>query len=153
MPLIESIKENVEKITGWARPSPREVDAALRRRKPDLFRFRDDGVIPNNPELPFIVFRGAVRLVDAPDPAALFEVLFARNGWKGSWRNGIYDYVHYHSRTHEVLGIARGEARVRFGGSKGRVVKLRAGDVAILPSPSIVNDLAGSFAAAAAMAG
>jgi uncharacterized protein YjlB len=134
MPLIESIKENVEKITGWARPSLREVDAALRRRKSNVFRFGDDGVIPNNPELPFIVYRGPVRLVDAPDPAALFEVLFARNGWKGSWRNGIYDYVHYHSRTHEVLGIARGEARVRFGGSKGRVVKLRAGDVAILPA-------------------
>jgi uncharacterized protein YjlB len=134
MPLIESIKENVEKNTGWARPSRREVDAALRRRKPNVFRFADDGVIPNNSDLPFIVYRSPVRLVDVPDPAALFEVLFARNGWKGSWRNGIYDYVHYHSRIHEVLGIARGEARVRFGGSRGRVAQLRAGDVAILPA-------------------
>ena len=46
------------------------------------------------------------------DPAAMFERLFETNGWGGSWRNGIYDYVHYHPRTHEVLGIARGRARV-----------------------------------------
>jgi uncharacterized protein YjlB len=132
--LIESIKETVEKVTGWARPSGREVDQALRRRKPNVFRFADDGVIPNNPELPFILYRSPVRVVGAADPAALFEVLFARNGWKDSWRDGIYDYVHFHSQIHEVLGIARGEARVRFGGSMGRIVKLKAGDIAILPA-------------------
>jgi hypothetical protein len=117
--IIESIKETVEKVTGWARPSGREVDGALRRRKPNVFRFADDGVIPNNPELPFIFYRSPVRVVGAADPAALFEVLFTRNGWKDSWRDGIYDYAHFHSQIHEVLGIARGEARVRFGGSMG----------------------------------
>jgi uncharacterized protein YjlB len=50
------------------------------------------------------------------------------------WRDGIYDYVHYHSRTHEVLGIARGVAKVQFGGSKGRTITVRARDVAILPA-------------------
>ncbi len=62
------------------------------------------------------------------------EELFDRNGWGGCWRNGIYDYVHYHSRSHEVLGIAKGSAKVRFGGNKGKTVQLKAGDVAILPA-------------------
>lgn len=60
--------------------------------------------------------------------------MFERNGWGDSWRNGIYDYVHYHSRIHEVLGIARGTAKVRFGGTRGRTLALKAGDVAILPA-------------------
>jgi uncharacterized protein YjlB len=64
-----------------------------------------------NPKLPFIFYRSPVRVVRAADPAALFEVLFARNGWKDSWRYGIYDYAHFHSQIHEVIGIAHGEAR------------------------------------------
>jgi uncharacterized protein YjlB len=68
------------------------------------------------------------------DPAAVFEELFGSNGWGNTWRDGIYDYVHYHSRTHEVLGIARGSGKVQFGGSKGRAVTLKTGDVAILPA-------------------
>jgi uncharacterized protein YjlB len=64
----------------------------------------------------------------------VFEVLFESNGWGDSWRNGIYDYVHYHSRIHEVLGIARGHAKVQFGGPRGRTLALKAGDVAILPA-------------------
>jgi len=78
-------------------------------------------------------YRGAVDLADAADPAAVFEQLFEANGWGGSWRNGI-DFVHYHSRTHEVLGIARGRTRVQFGGAKGAEIDLSAGDVAILPA-------------------
>jgi uncharacterized protein YjlB len=55
-------------------------------------------------------------------------------GLRETWRDGIYDYVHYHSRIHEVLGIARGKGRVRFGGNKGRIFSLEAGDVAVLPA-------------------
>jgi uncharacterized protein YjlB len=36
--------------------------------------------------------------------------------------------------TPTFLGIARGEGRVRFGGNRGRIFKLKAGDVAILPA-------------------
>ncbi|MET4519551.1 uncharacterized protein YjlB [Bradyrhizobium sp. I1.8.5] len=62
-----------------------------------------------------------------------------RPSWKtysrgDTWRDGIYDYAHYHSRIHEVLGIARGKGRVRLGGRKGRIIRLKAGDVAILPA-------------------
>jgi uncharacterized protein YjlB len=82
--------------------------------------------------------------MDNFDPAAMFEELFARNGWRDSWRNGIYDYVHYHSRTHEVLGVARGHARVRFGGERGKELRLKAGDVVVLPAGTGHQRLAGS---------
>jgi uncharacterized protein YjlB len=81
-----------------------------------------------------LVYRGAVSLPGNLDPAAVMEDLFGENGWGDSWRNGIYDYVHYHSRIHEALGIARGQGKVRFGGNKGTTVQLKAGDVAILPA-------------------
>jgi uncharacterized protein YjlB len=134
MALFEDIKKIAERATGWGRPSARDLAALVRARKPHTFRFRDDGVIPNNPRWPLVLYRTPLRLPASLDPAAVFEDLFERNGWDDSWRNGIYDYVHYHSCIHEVLGIARGTAKVQFGGSKGRTLKLKPGDVAILPA-------------------
>ena len=83
----------------------------MRLRKPELFRFRDDGETPNNPRLPLVVYRGAVRLI-AVTIAAVFEETFARHGWRDLWRDGVYDFLHFHSGTHEVLGIARGRVTV-----------------------------------------
>ena len=91
-------------------------------------------VIPNHPRWPLIIYKNALRLPEPLDPAAVFEELFGGHGWGGSWRHGVYDYVHYHSRIHEVLGVARGSCRVRFGGDSGRALALKAGDVAILPA-------------------
>ena len=68
------------------------------------------------------------------DPAAVFEALFAGDGWRGLWRDGIYNYLHFHTRTHEVLGIARGRVRIALGGKGGRVLPLKAGDVVVLPA-------------------
>jgi uncharacterized protein YjlB len=95
--------------------------------------FDDDGAIPNNAKLALLVYPGAVE-VSGANPAAAFERLFASNGWSGSWRNGIYPFPHYHSTAHEVLGIARGEARVRFGGNAGIVLEVHAGDVVVIPA-------------------
>jgi uncharacterized protein YjlB len=100
---------------------------------PLTFRFGDDGETPNNPTLPLVLYRGAVDLAGAADPAAVFEKAFSRHGWVDGWRNGIFDFLHFHTRTHEVLGIARGRAKVEFGGAGGQTVELQAGDVAILP--------------------
>lgn len=133
MYVVESIESAVGRITGANKLAPRDLAAHLRRRKPQTMRFKDDGDIPNNP-LPFCLYPGAADVADSADPAAIFEQLFAANGWGDSWRNGIYDYVHYHSRIHEVLGVARGHARVRFGGGRGKIVEVKAGDVAVLPA-------------------
>src|SRR3954447_23427145 len=134
MPILEDVKKLAEKVTGWSRPTRDNLSAFVRERKASTFRFKDDGIIPNHPKWPLVIYRGVVRFTKKVDPAAVFEELFESNGWGDSWRNGIYDYVHYHSRIHEVLGIARGEGRVRFGGSRGRIFTLKAGDVAILPA-------------------
>ena len=102
--------------------------------EPLTFYFADDGVIPNN-RLPMLVYRGALDLSGARDPAAQIETLFEENGWgHGMWRNGIFPYVHYHSQIHEALGIAQGQARVRFGGDGGEVLDVSAGDIAVLPA-------------------
>ncbi len=98
---------------------------------PQTLFFKDDGLVPNNP-LPMLLYRGAI---DAPDLASAIETLFADNGWgHGQWRNGIFPFVHYHSMIHEALGVARGHAKVRFGGDKGEIVEVKAGDLAVLPA-------------------
>jgi uncharacterized protein YjlB len=134
MPILENGKKLVEKVTGWQRPSQNDLERLRRPRKAHTFNFKDDGFVPNHPYWPLIVHRNAAALPPEFDPAAIFEDLFRRNDWKSSWRNGIYDYVHYHSRIHEVLGIARGSARVQFGGKRGHTLTLKAGDVAVLPA-------------------
>jgi uncharacterized protein YjlB len=100
--------------------------------EPLTFVFADDGLVPNNP-MPFLVYKGAVD-VENGHPEKTIEGLFGANGWGDMWRNGVYDFPHYHATVHEALGIARGHARVRFGGDRGREIEVRAGDVAILPA-------------------
>jgi uncharacterized protein YjlB len=134
MPALETIKKVAETLTGWSKPSKKEIASLIQRRKANAIRFKDDGIIPNHPAWPLIVYRGPVRLPSKLDPAAVLEEVFERNGWGKSWRDGIYDYVHYHSQIHEVLGIARGTAKVQFGGNRGRILSLKAGDVAVLPA-------------------
>ena len=134
MYLKETLKKAVESVTGIGRPSARALRQAVHERKAHKTMFKDDGKIPNNPKLPFIHYRSAVGVPSSGDPAATFEELFKRNGWGDSWRNGIYDYVHYHSSIHEALGVARGAASVRFGGDHGKIFELQTGDVAILPA-------------------
>jgi uncharacterized protein YjlB len=96
--------------------------------------FADDGSVPNNPSLPFVVLRNAINLAGTASPEEMIEKTFHGNGWGQSWRNGIFPYVHYHSMIHEGLAVARGRAKVRFGGNAGKELDLAPGDVAILPA-------------------
>lgn len=98
---------------------------------PVAFVFPDDGIVPNSP-LPFLLYKGAIGLDGEPETT--IEDIFAANGWGQTWRNGIYDYLHYHATVHEALAVARGHALVRFGGDHGEDFELRKGDVAILPA-------------------
>jgi uncharacterized protein YjlB len=102
--------------------------------EPETYSFPDDGSIPNNPKLPFLIYRGAIDLKGSPDPEERVESTFAAHGWGEMWRNGIYQYAHYHSMIHEAMGLARGRAKVRFGGSGGREIDIFAGDVCVLPA-------------------
>jgi uncharacterized protein YjlB len=134
MSFTGQVKKTAEKITGLGRPSAGELDQLVNRRTPQTYRFEDDGKTPNNRRLPMLHYRNVLRGRDGLDPAALCEDLFAAHGWTDSWRNGIYPFLHFHTGTHEVLGIARGEARVQFGGDKGQTLTVEAGDVVVLPA-------------------
>lgn len=115
-------------------PGSRNALKYVQLRKPHAFRLRDDGATPNNQRFPLIIYRSAIALPLDGDPAAIFETIFKSNGWTDSWRDGIYDFLHFHTRTHEVLGIAKADARVRFGGKGGRTIAVTAGDVIVLPA-------------------
>lgn len=94
--------------------------------------FEDDGRVPNS-RLPVIIYRDAIE-PDDQDPARAFERKFAENDWRGSWRWSIFTFHHYHSTSHEVLGVAVGRATLRLGGRKGRDFEVAAGDVIALPA-------------------
>lgn len=100
--------------------------------EPQTIVFIDDGLTPNNP-LPLLIYKAAID-VSGDEPEAAIEQVFCDNGWGDMWRNGVFDYLHYHATVHEVLGISRGHAVIRFGGDSGRDIEVKAGDVAVLPA-------------------
>lgn len=63
------------------------------------FHFEPWSFVPNNPRLPALIYEGAFPS-DVTDLAALMEKRFQENGWPPQWRNGIYDFEHYHSQGH-----------------------------------------------------
>jgi uncharacterized protein YjlB len=98
----------------------------VRQRQLRTFTLKDDGRTPN-PHLPMIVYHRTVGLPTSNDPTTVFEELFGANGRNDAWRDSIYCYLHYHSRCHEVLGVAPAA-----GGGSGHTLTLKAGDVVIM---------------------
>lgn len=96
-----------------------------------LERFEDDGTFPNS-VLPLLIYKAAVAPREA-SPQRM-EEMFAAGGWPPAWRYTVYPFHHYHSNSHEALGIATGHARLMLGGPKGREFEVTAGDVIVIPA-------------------
>jgi uncharacterized protein YjlB len=89
-----------------------------------------DRSIPNHPHWPLLVYPGVLE----NSTAEAFEDLFTHNRWPAAWRNGIFAFHHYHSTSHEALGVYAGEVTVQFGGDAGVALAAKPGDVIVLPA-------------------
>lgn len=99
---------------------------------PQTLTFQPGPLMPNSP-LPVLIYR-QVLAQDKANKAGGLDRLFEENGWRGIWRDGVYDFDHYHSNAHEVLGVAKGKATLQLGGETGKAVDVEAGDVLLLPA-------------------
>ena len=105
---------------------------ANKTKEPEAFYFKDDGSIPNNKH-PLLLYRNAFS-ERGDRGAAWLEQKFYDNNWSNSWRNGIFTFHHYHSITHEVLGLYSGSALVHMGGEGGSKLTIQAGDIIVIPA-------------------
>jgi len=97
--------------------------------QPEAIFFEASDWVPNNPNFPALIYKTVL-----PDGGSeAFEQVFEKNGWTGIWRNGVFDYQHYHSGAHEVLGVGRGNATLLIGGPGGKQISVSAGDCLVLP--------------------
>lgn len=97
----------------------------------EQYQFTDDGTIPNS-VFPMVVYKKMFSVTE--NLTDEMERVFADNNWKNAWRNGVYDYHHFHSIAHEVLGVYSGSAQLRLGGESGKTLTVEAGDVLVLPA-------------------
>ena len=73
----------------------------------EVFMLEPHEWVPNNRKLPVVIYRRAL-VPESGDLAAAFEIRFERNAWPPQWRDGIFDYHHFHASAHEVLGVTDG---------------------------------------------
>ncbi|MEC6748030.1 cupin domain-containing protein [Marinilactibacillus sp. XAAS-LB27] len=89
---------------------------------------------PNN-GLPVLVYpEGFKDLVNQNHPAQAVIDQLAEHQYTNAWVNGIFDYHHFHSNTHEVLVCLSGEATVQLGGLSSKTITFTQGDVILLPA-------------------
>ena len=107
--IFENVKEYMQRATGLRRPGRKEAPELACAESLTRSASR---MTARTQSLAMAVLSSTWRLRsgDGHDPAAVMEDLFEANSWGDTWRDGIYSYVHYHSRIDEVLGIARGRA-------------------------------------------
>eukprot|EP00897_Mesotaenium_endlicherianum_P010107 jgi/Mesen1/9124/ME000058S08619 len=100
-----------------------------------------NGLFPNSSinGLPLLIYRHAF----SPEAEGLgiklashIESVFGSHGFPPQWRYGMYPYAHFHSTSHEVLGVYQGSARLRFGGHGQAAVEeeVQPGDVIVIPA-------------------
>jgi uncharacterized protein YjlB len=100
--------------------------------EPVIIYFQDDGVIPNS-KFPLIIYKNSFSERGSAG-AFWLEDHFEKNNWSNSWRNGVFSYHHYHSISHEVLGIYAGSATLLLGGARGQQMEVQAGDIIVIPA-------------------
>lgn len=102
------------------------------KRKPEQFFVKDDGIFPNN-SLP-ILYYPQVLNVPKLFPALFIKKLFKQNNWTNNWKYGIYTYHHYHSTSHEVIGVCKGQTLLQLGGEQGITLFVEKDDVLVIPA-------------------
>jgi uncharacterized protein YjlB len=105
---------------------------SVKKIKPEEFIFNDDGKIPNS-KYSLLIYHGAFT-EKGNKAAEWLEDVFSQHNWTNSWRWGVYSYHHYHSNTHEVLGVYSGNAILQLGGEKGQKFKVKPGDIIVIPA-------------------
>ena len=97
---------------------------------PEHYTSKPKGMLPNS-RFPLLVHRAGI-------PGGTEEAVrdrFRANGWLNNWRYpGTYTYPHFHSTTHECLGVATGWMEVELFGRGGTGLRVEAGDVIVLPA-------------------
>jgi len=97
-----------------------------------MLNLERNGWVPNNSQLPVIIYKKAFNISN--DMIQSAEAQFEKNDWPPQWVARIFDYHHYHSSAHEVLGCVSGNANIMLGGPGGNIVSLSVGDVVLLPT-------------------
>jgi uncharacterized protein YjlB len=99
---------------------------------PEVFYFKEDGITPNN-TLPVIVYRDVLKSDKIKSDTSL-KILFESNKWTNNWADIIMTENHYHSTTHEVIGVNKGQVTLKISGKEGRVFTIKSGDVILIPA-------------------
>ena len=98
--------------------------------KPEQHSSRPRAMLPNS-RFPLLVYRSGIPGGGVDTVQGRFRAI----GWLNNWRYpGIYTYPHFHSTTHECLGVAVGWMEVEVFGRGGTRVRVEAGDVIVVPA-------------------
>lgn len=101
----------------------------MSKQKPEQYWSKPSGMLPNS-RFPLLVYREGVA---GGGDAVLAR--FRATGWLNNWRYpGVYTYPHFHSTTHECLGVASGWMEVEVFGRGGTRLRVTQGDVIVMPA-------------------
>jgi uncharacterized protein YjlB len=125
--------KNLLKNSGLTLTMSADAGMKMKAVAPATLFLPENDSMPNSARLPVLVYR-KVFGVRTAEKHKLFQHRFEENGWKGIWKNGLYDYHHFHPASHEALGIASGTAEIQLGGDGGRTLTIESGDLLVLPA-------------------
>lgn len=99
-----------------------------------IVEIHENRPFPNN-SLPVLFYKGAAeKWLNHSNAAEAVLSHFEKNGYSNGWVNGIFNYHHFHSTTHEVLACIAGEGSIQLGGPEQSTYTITKGDVLLLPA-------------------